>query len=77
MQLDSIYSFECIDFSANGLHVVETIEHRMGVDAHPCKKSLDFLMLVDDVAGVNDGDVTLETDGLVMGNAISEAVHLV
>lgn len=49
----------------------------MRVDAHPCEQGVYFLVLVDDVAGIYGGGMPLETDGLVVGNAISETVHLV
>jgi len=50
--------------------VVKTIEERLAVDAHPRKKGLDFLILVEDETDVDDGLLQKEADGLVVGDAV-------
>ena len=50
--------------------MVEAIEERLAVDAHPREQGLDFLVLVEDETCVDDGLLQEEAGGLVVGDAV-------
>ncbi|MGX8695557.1 MAG: hypothetical protein ACSW8D_04170 [Prevotella sp.] len=50
--------------------MVEAIEERLAVDAHPREQGLDFLILVEDEPGIDDGLLQEETDRFVVGDAV-------
>ena len=66
-----------VDFLADFSDVVEAIEERLAVDAHPGEEGLDFLVFVEDEACVDDGLLQEEADGFVMGDAVAESVDFV
>ena len=57
--------------------MVEAIEERLAVDAHPREQGLDFLVLVEDEASIDDGLLQEEADGFVVGDAVAEGIDLV
>ena len=50
--------------------MVEAIEERLAVDAHPREQGLDFLVLVEDETCVDDGLLQEKADGFVVGDAV-------
>lgn len=76
VSLPSFY-FNLSILSHSLFHMVKGIEERLAVDAHPRKKGLDFLILVEDETDVDDGLLQKEADGLVVGDAVAEGVNFV
>ena len=73
----NVLLFQLVNLIADSFHVVKAIEERLAVDAHPREKGLDFLILVEDEPGVDDGLLQDEADRLVVGDTIAEGVNLV
>lgn len=57
--------------------MVEAIEERLAVDAHPREQGLDFPVLVEDETCVDDGLLQEEADGFVVGDAVAKGIDLV
>ena len=72
-----LHLLQLVDFVADSFHVVKAIEERLAVDAHPREQGLDFLVLVEDEACIDDGLLQEEADGLVVGDTVSEGVDFV